>query len=72
MVPDFFPTVSISRVVSLWIFFIVSTSIFRSWMFLFNSITCLVVFSCNYWGWQFLHVYWKSTAFLKVFFVCFW
>jgi hypothetical protein len=47
MVPDFFPGVSISRVVSLWVFFIVSTSIFRSWMVLFNSITCLVVFSYN-------------------------
>jgi hypothetical protein len=26
----------------------VSTFLFRSWMVLFNSITCLVVFSCNY------------------------
>jgi hypothetical protein len=26
---------------------IVSTSIFRTWTVLFNSITCLVVFSCN-------------------------
>ena len=40
--------VFISRVVSLWVYFIVSTSIFRSWIVLFNSITCLVVFSCNY------------------------
>jgi hypothetical protein len=47
MFPDFFPRVSISRVVSLCVFFIVSTSIFRSWMVLFNSITYLVVFSCN-------------------------
>ena len=47
MVPDFFPRVYISRVVSLWVFFIVSTFLFRSWMVLFNSITCLVVFSCN-------------------------
>jgi hypothetical protein len=47
MVPDFFPRVSIFRVVSLWVFFIVSTSIFRFWMVLFNSITCLVVFSCS-------------------------
>ena len=27
--------------------FLVSTYIFRSWMVLFNFITCLVVFSCN-------------------------
>ena len=47
MVPDYFPRVYIFRVVSLWVFFIVSTSIFSSWMVLFNSITCLVVFSCN-------------------------
>uniref|UniRef100_A0A8C6GP74 Uncharacterized protein n=1 Tax=Mus spicilegus TaxID=10103 RepID=A0A8C6GP74_MUSSI len=47
MVPDFFPRVSIASVASLWVFFIVSTSLFRSWMVLFNSITCLVVFSCN-------------------------
>jgi hypothetical protein len=46
MVPDFFPRVSISRVVSLWVFFIVSNSPFRSYMVLFNSITCLIVFSC--------------------------
>jgi hypothetical protein len=45
MVPDFFPRVSISRVFSLWVFFILSTSLF--WMVLFNSITCLDVFSCN-------------------------
>jgi hypothetical protein len=47
MVPDFFPSISISSVVSLWVFFIVSTSIFRSWTVLFNSITCLVMFSCS-------------------------
>jgi hypothetical protein len=29
------------------IFFIDSISIFRSWVVLFNTITCLVVFSCN-------------------------
>jgi hypothetical protein len=46
MVPGFFPRVSITSVVSLWVFFIVSPSLFRSWMVLFNSITCLVVFSC--------------------------
>jgi hypothetical protein len=47
MVAYFFPRVSISRVVSLFVFFIVSTYIFRYWMVLFNSITCLVVFSYN-------------------------
>ena len=46
-VPDLFPRVSIYRVVSFWVFFIVSTSTFRSWVVLFNSITSLVVFSCN-------------------------
>jgi hypothetical protein len=45
--PNFFPTFSISSVVSVCDFFIVSTSIFRSWMILFNSFTCLDVFSCN-------------------------
>ena len=44
---DFFPRISISRVVSLCDFFIVSTSIFRSWLVLFNSFTCIVVFSCD-------------------------
>ncbi|NP_001292072.1 uncharacterized protein LOC102631730 [Mus musculus] len=47
MVPDLFPRVSISSIASLWVFFILSTSLFRSWMVLFNSIACLVVFSCN-------------------------
>jgi hypothetical protein len=47
MVPDFFPRISISRVVSLCDFFIVSVYIFRSWMILFNFFSCLVVFSCN-------------------------
>jgi hypothetical protein len=45
MVLDFFPRVSIYRVVSLCFFFIVSTSHFRFWMVLFNSITRLFVFS---------------------------
>jgi hypothetical protein len=36
---DFFPVFSIYRVVSLYDFFIVSTSIFRSWIVLFNSFT---------------------------------
>jgi hypothetical protein len=43
LVPRFF----ISRIVSLCYFFIVTTSIFRFWMVLFNSLTCLVIFSCN-------------------------
>jgi hypothetical protein len=47
MVPDFFPWVSISRVVSLVGFFIVSISLLRSWMVLFNYMSCLIVFSCN-------------------------
>jgi hypothetical protein len=47
MVPDFFPRVSVSSVASLWFFFIVSTFLFRSWIVLFNYITCLVLFSCN-------------------------
>ena len=47
MPPDPFPRFSISRVVSLFDFFIVSVFIFRSWIILFNTFTCLVVFSCN-------------------------
>ena len=47
MVHDFFPKISISRVVSLWVFFIVSTSVCRSWMILVNGITSLFVFSYN-------------------------
>jgi hypothetical protein len=47
MFPDFFPMVSITRVVSFWVFFIVSFSIFRSWVVLFNSISYFVLFSCN-------------------------
>ena len=47
MTPDLFPQFSISRVVSLYDFFIVSIFIFRSWMVLFNCFTCLFVFSCK-------------------------
>jgi hypothetical protein len=47
MAPDFYLSFSISRVVSLCDFFMVSTSIFRSWMVLFNSLFCLDEFSCN-------------------------
>jgi hypothetical protein len=42
-----FPRFSNSKVVSLFDFFTVSISIFRSWMTLFISFTCLIVFSCN-------------------------
>ena len=45
--PDFSPKICISRVVFLCDFFIVFTSIFRSWMVLFNSFSCLLVFSFN-------------------------
>jgi hypothetical protein len=47
MTPYLFPRFSISTVVSLCDFFIVSTFIFRTWMLLFNSFTCLVVFFYN-------------------------
>jgi len=43
MTPDLFPRFLISRVVSLCYIFIVSISIFRSWIVLFNSFTCSVV-----------------------------
>jgi len=42
-----FPRLSTSSVVSLYDLFIFSIAIFRSWMFLFNSFTSLVVFSCH-------------------------
>jgi hypothetical protein len=45
--PDLFPRFSNSRVVSLCHFFIVSISIFRSWMVLFISFACLILFFCN-------------------------
>jgi hypothetical protein len=41
MTPDLFPRAFISMVVSLCDFFIVSISIFRSWMVLFISFACL-------------------------------
>jgi hypothetical protein len=47
MTPGLFLRFSISMVVSLCDFFNVSTSIFSSSMVLFNSFTCLVLFSCN-------------------------
>jgi hypothetical protein len=48
MTPDHFPRFSNSRVVFLCGFFIVSISIFRSWMGLFIYLTCLIVFYCNF------------------------
>jgi hypothetical protein len=45
MTPGFFPRFSNSRVFSFCDFFIVSISIFRSWMVLFISFTSLIVFS---------------------------
>jgi hypothetical protein len=47
MTPGLFSRFSISRVVILCDFFIVSVPIFRHWMVLFHSFNCLVVFSCN-------------------------
>jgi hypothetical protein len=47
MALDSFPRFSISRVVSLCDFFIVSTSILDPGLFFFNSFTCLAVFSSN-------------------------
>ena len=46
--PDLFPHFSISSVVSFCDFFIYPISIFKSWIVLFTSFICLVVFSCNY------------------------
>jgi hypothetical protein len=43
--PYLFPRFSISGVASICDFFIVSISIFGSWTVLFNSFTCLIVFS---------------------------
>ena len=40
------PLMLISRVVFLCVFFNVSISVFRSWIVLLNSFTCLIVFSC--------------------------
>ena len=48
MTSDLFPRFSTSRVVSSYDFFIVSIPIFRSWMVLFISFSCLIVFSCNF------------------------
>jgi hypothetical protein len=45
--PDLFPRFSNCRVVCFCDFFIVSISSFRSWMVLFISFACLIVFSFN-------------------------
>jgi hypothetical protein len=45
--PDLFLRLSNSRVASLCDFFIVSIFIFRSWLVLFISFSCLIVFSYN-------------------------
>jgi hypothetical protein len=50
MTPGLFPRFSIIRAVSLCDYFIVSTSIFRSQIVLFNSFTCSVVISCHFKG----------------------
>ena len=42
--PHLFPRVSISWFASICVFFIVSTSTFRSWIISFNSFTCLPLF----------------------------
>ena len=47
MTPDLFLRFPNTRFVLLFNSFIVSISIFRSWMVLFYSFTCLIVFSCN-------------------------
>jgi hypothetical protein len=47
MTLDLFPRISLSRVVSLCDFFIVSIPIFRSWVVLYNSFNWLVLFSYN-------------------------
>lgn len=44
--PDFFLRFSISMVTSICHYFVVSIYIFRSWTILFNSFSCLKVFSC--------------------------
>jgi hypothetical protein len=47
MIPHLFPRFSVSRVFSPFYFFIVSISIFRSWMVSVISFSCLIVFSCK-------------------------
>jgi hypothetical protein len=47
MTTDLFPRLPNSRVVFLCDFFIVSISIFRSWMVLFISFACWIAFSYN-------------------------
>jgi hypothetical protein len=45
-IPDLISRFSISRFAYICVFFIVSTSIFMSWIDLFNSFTSLPLFSC--------------------------
>jgi hypothetical protein len=45
VIPDLFPIFSISKVASICVFFIVSTSTFRSWTALFNSFSSFIVLS---------------------------
>jgi hypothetical protein len=63
MTPDLFPRFSNSRVVSLCDLFIVSSFIFTSWMVLFFSFDCLIVFSSN----SFWDYYVSSLRLLPVF-----
>jgi hypothetical protein len=44
MTPDIVPMLSISRIVYLGHYFIVSTFIFRYWVVLLNSFTCFLCF----------------------------
>ena len=44
MVHDFFSRFSISRAVPLWLFFVVSTSLFRSWMVCSNPLPVWLCF----------------------------
>jgi hypothetical protein len=45
--PDLFLSFYISKVAIFCDYFIVSISVFRSWMFLLNFFTCLPVLSCS-------------------------
>ena len=46
VISDLFPRFFISMFASICVFFIVSTSTFRSWIALFKTFTFLLVFSC--------------------------
>jgi len=72
-----FPRFSIPRVVSLCAFFIVSMSIFKSWMVLLNFFTCLVVFLYFFTGFfcllfkNFYLLTWVDLYFLRELFMSF-